>query len=193
MIRDHPEAIFQRSDIDRARVADVPRVDPVLICVDPPATSGPRADRCGIIVVGRAWLEGVTHAYILQDASLARVRPEVWAKRVVDLFHTHEADAILVESNQGGEMIETIIAQVDPDVPVRRRHAVRSKARRAAPVGLLYARGRVHHVGRFDALEDELCAFGTDTATGSPDRMDALVWGVSELLLNQHAPRLHFL
>ncbi|GLQ19670.1 DNA-packaging protein [Algimonas porphyrae] len=193
IVRDHPGAIFQRGDIDKARVKNAPPLGHILICVDPPATSGPKSDRCGIIVVGRARRDGTAHAYILQDATVSRARPETWARRVVDLFHAHAADAILVESNQGGEMIETVIAQVDADVPVQRRHAARSKARRATPVGLMYARSRVHHVGRLDDLEDELCAFGSDGAKGSPDRMDALVWGVSELLLQTQTPRLHFL
>lgn len=193
IVRDHAGAIFHRADIDRARVKAAPEMDRILICVDPPATSGPKADRCGIIVVGRSTCDDIKSAYILQDATLSQARPDQWAQRVVALFHACEADAVLAESNQGGEMIETIIAQIDPDVPVLRRHASQSKARRATPVGLLYARGRVHHVGRLDALEDELCAFGGDGARQSPDRMDALVWGVSELLLKDVRPRLHFL
>jgi phage terminase large subunit-like protein len=99
----------------------------------------------------------------------------------------------LAETNQGGEMVEAVIHQIDPDVPVQRRHARRSKSTRAMPVGLLYARGRVHHVGRFDALEDELCAFGGPHQNGSPDRMDALVWAVADLLLRQSQPNLRFL
>lgn len=192
IVRDHPGAIFSRADIDQARVADAPPLDRILVALDPPATSGETADRCGLVVVGRTGEGSDAQAYVLRDASLPRAAPKVWAERAVALYHSYEADGILAESNQGGEMIEAVIHQIDPDVPVMRRHAKRSKRGRAAPVGLLYAGGRVHHVGVMKALEDELCAFGGPHQKGSPDRMDALVWGVSELLLAQSAPRLQF-
>jgi phage terminase large subunit-like protein len=193
IVRDHPGAIFNRADIDQARLITPPPLDRILVALDPPATSGERADRCGLVVVGRHGEGREAEAYILRDASLARAAPNIWAERAIALYHSYEADGILAESNQGGEMIETVIHQIDPDVPVLRRHATRSKRGRAAPVGLLYARGRVHHVGIMSALEDELCAFGGPHQKGSPDRMDALVWGVSELLLNRSEPRLRFL
>jgi len=193
IVRDHPGAIFQRADIDTARVTDAPLLDRIIIALDPPATSGRNADACGIIVVGRCGVGRKAEGYVLYDGSLSRARPEVWAARTVDLFHAYDADCILAETNQGGEMVEAVIHQIDPDVPVQRRHARRSKPTRAMPVGLLYARGRVHHVGRFDALEDELCAFGGPHQNGSPDRMDALVWAVADLLLRQSQPNLRFL
>lgn len=193
IVRDHPGAIFNRADIDSARVGTAPPLDRVLVALDPPATSGEAADRCGLVVVGRCGRGREAKAYVLRDASVARAAPTVWAERAVALYHSYEADGILAETNQGGEMIEAVIHQIDPDVPILRRHATRSKRGRATPVGLLYARVRVHHVGLMRELEDELCAFGGPYQTGSPDRMDALVWGVSELLLNQSAPRLQFI
>lgn len=193
IVRDHPGAIFSRADIDKSRVTEPPLLDCILVALDPPATSGETADHCGLVVVGRRGDGRDTQAYVLCDASLPRAAPQMWAERAIALYHSYEADGILAESNQGGEMIETVIHQIDPDVPVLRRHATRSKRGRATPVGLLYARGRVHHVGIMDALEDELCAFGGPHQNGSPDRMDALVWGVSELLLNRSEPRLQFL
>lgn len=193
IVRDHPGAIFSRADIDQTRVADAPPLDRILVALDPPATSGETADRCGLVVVGRKGEGRDAQTYVLRDGSLSRAAPKIWAERAVALYHGYEADGILAESNQGGEMIEAVIHQIDPDVPVIRRHAKRSKRGRAAPVGLLYARGRVHHVGVMKALEDELCAFGGPHQKGSPDRMDALVWGVSELILAQSAPRLQFL
>ncbi|WP_233354120.1 DNA-packaging protein [Algimonas arctica] len=193
IVRDHPGAIFARADIDQARVTQTPPLDRILVALDPPATSGETADHCGLVVVGRRGEGREADAYVLRDASLPRAAPDIWAERAIALYHSYEADGILAESNQGGEMIETVIHQIDPDVPVIRRHATRSKRGRATPVGLLYARGRVHHVGTMEALEDELCAFGGPHQNGSPDRMDALVWGVSELLLNQTEPRLQFL
>ncbi|MGB6318208.1 MAG: ATP-binding protein, partial [Litorimonas sp.] len=145
------------------------------------------------VVVGRHGTGRDAQAYVLHDGTLRGARPEGWAEAAVALFHQFEADAVLAETNQGGEMIEAVIREVGPDVPVLSRHARRSKRSRAMPVGLLYARGRVRHVGRMDALEDELCAFGGPAQAGSPDRMDALVWGVSELLLGTPAPKVRFL
>ena len=193
IVRDHPGAIFSRADIDSSRVQDAPPLERTLIALDPPATSGATADRCGLVVVGQSGEGRDAQAYVLRDASLQQAAPNIWAERAVALYHSYEADGILAESNQGGEMIEAVIHQIDPDVPVIRRHATRSKRGRATPVGFLYARGRVHHVGVMRALEDELCAFGGPHQKGSPDRMDALVWGVSELLLRQTVPKLRFL
>lgn len=192
IVRDHPDTVFQRSDIDETRVKEAPPLDRILIALDPPATSGKTSDGCGIIVLGRSGQGREAHAYILFDGSLDRAAPLQWSERVVALFHEFGAEAVLAETNQGGEMIETLLREVDPNVPVLRRHARVSKRGRAAPVGLLYSRGRVHHVGQMDRLEDELCAFGSPHQKGSPDRMDALVWGVAELLLDQTEPRIRF-
>ena len=193
IVRDHPDAIFHRGDIERNRVADPPELDSILVALDPPATSGPSSDGCGFVAVGQAGQGRKAHAYILQDASLDRASPSQWAEAVIALFQGVGAEAVLAETNQGGDMIETILSEIDPNVPVLRRHARRSKRGRAMPVGLLYARGRVHHVGRMDRLEDELCAFGGPHQMKSPDRMDALVWGVSELLLGRAEPKVRFL
>lgn len=192
IVRDHPGAIFSRADIDAHRVMEAPVLDRILVALDPPATSGKSSDACGIIVVGSCGQGRESKGYVLHDGSLPRARPEVWAAKAVALFEQFGAEAILAESNQGGEMIETVIAQIDPDVPVLRRHAKRSKRARAVPVGLLYARGRVHHAARMDVLEDELCGFGGPHQSGSPDRMDALVWGLTEVLLGPASPRLSF-
>ncbi|WP_298913626.1 terminase family protein [uncultured Algimonas sp.] len=191
IVRDHPGAVFARTDIDAHRVAEAPPLDRILVALDPPATSGPKADACGIVVAGAAGRGRKAQAYVLHDASVAGATPQAWAERAVAAYREFGAEAILAETNQGGEMIEAVIREVGPDVPVLRRHARRSKRGRAVPVGLLYARGRVRHVGRMDALEDELCSFGGPHASGSPDRMDALVWAVSELLLDRPAPKVH--
>ena len=194
IVRDHPGSVFQRAHIDETRVDAAPRLDRVLVCVDPPATSGKGADACGLVVVGSAGEGMDARGYVLFDATLERAAPEDWALRAVALAQQYGAEAVLAETNQGGEMVEAVIAQIDPDLPVLTRHATTSKRHRAVPVGLLYARGRVSHVGRFDALEDEMCAFGTPGRRGSPDRMDALVWGLRELLLESGArPRVRFL
>ncbi|MEM7729931.1 MAG: terminase family protein [Pseudomonadota bacterium] len=193
LVRDHPDAVFRRADMDAHRVDAAPPLDRIIVALDPPATSGPKSDACGLVVVGRAGQGREARAYVLHDGTVSGRRPESWAAAAVALYREFAAEAVLAETNQGGEMIEAVIGEVDPDVPVLRRHARQSKRGRAVPVGLLYARGRVSHVGRLDALEDELCAFGGPHQTGSPDRMDALVWAVSDLLLDQAAPKVHFL
>jgi phage terminase large subunit-like protein len=192
IVRDHPGAVFQRPHIDAGRVESPPALSRILVAIDPPATSHARSDACGIMVVGVT--DGDSpHAYVLHDGTLKRAEPLTWAQTAIALAHELGAEAILAETNQGGEMVAATLAQVDPDLPVLSRHARRSKRGRAVPVALLYARGRVHHVGRLDALEDEMCAFGSPAQSGSPDRVDALVWAVSELLLSTAAPRLTFL
>jgi phage terminase large subunit-like protein len=119
--------------------------------------------------------------YVLDDASVKRKRPLQWAQRVVDLYHTRSADRIVAEVNQGGDMVRTVIAQVDAEVPLKTVHATRGKKARAEPVAALYEQGRVSHVGAFPELEDEMCSVIGDGE--SPDRLDALVWAVTELLL----------
>jgi phage terminase large subunit-like protein len=193
IVRDHSGAIFSRADIDLHRVEQAPSLDYIVVSIDPPATSGPDADGCGLVVVGRTGRGMNAEAFVLQDGSLTNAAPGDWAAQAVSLYRLHAADAILAETNQGGEMIETILQTIDPDIPVLSRHARHSKRHRAMPVGLLYGRGRVHHVGRMDPLEDELCAFGGPHQRKSPDRMDALVWAITDLLLDQQAPHIRFL
>ncbi|MGH1571425.1 DNA-packaging protein [Methylobacterium sp. P31] len=181
LIADRDDGLWERAAIEAARVAVAPELARIVVAVDPPATSGARSDACGIVAAGRAG----TQAYVLADASLARATPQAWAGAALTLYHRLQADALVVEVNQGGEMAAAVLAQCDPAVPVTRVHATRGKYLRAEPVSLLYARGLIHHVGAFPALEDELCDFGPDGLSGgaSPDRLDALVWAITHLLL----------
>ena len=160
----------------------------IVVAVDPPATGTKRSDACGIVVAGRAG-EG---AVVLADLSFGPARPEEWARRAVAAFHEFGADCIVAETNQGGDMVKTVIAQEDADVPVRGVTARRGKWVRAEPVAALYANGRVAHRAGLTALEDEMCAFGADgMADGhSPDRVDALVWALTELMLGGREPRV---
>jgi phage terminase large subunit-like protein len=121
----------------------------------------------------------------LADATVKAAKPSVWAACAVALYHKLSADALVAEVNQGGEMVGQVIAQADASVPVVSVRATRGKYLRAAPVAQLYEQGRVRHASAFPALEDELCAFGPDglAGGGSPDRLDALVWAVTELAL----------
>lgn len=185
LIEDDPGALWQRGMFQRFEGGGIGRI---VVAVDPPVTGNARSDACGIVVAGRAG-EGVV---VLEDCSVRQVPPLVWARRVVAAFVAHQADAIVVEVNQGGDLVRALIAQVDASVPVREVRASRGKWLRAEPVAALYGRGLVSHVDGLTALEDEMCAFGVDgTSEGhSPDRVDALVWAVTELLLNDMRPRI---
>ena len=175
-------ALWSRSQLETLRVDLAPALQRIVIAVDPSAASHRRADACGIVAAG---ICGAGVIYVVADATRAAARPATWAAAAVALYHKLEADALVAEVNQGGEMVASVIAQVDAGVPVKSVRATRGKYLRAAPVAQLYEQGRVRHVGAFPALEDELCAFGPEGLAGgrSPDRLDALVWAVSELAL----------
>lgn len=187
LLEDVPGALWQRAQIDRLRVRTAPELERVVVAVDPPVSSTAGADECGIVVAGRA-KDG--HGYVLADASSQGETPAGWAARAVRAYYAHEADRIVVEVNQGGDMVKAVITQVDPTVPVRAIHATRGKYLRAEPVAALYEQGRVHHVGSLPKLEDQQCAltpdFDRSKAGYSPDRLDALVWALTDLMI---APR----
>jgi phage terminase large subunit-like protein len=186
-IEENPDALFRREVIEQNRVAIAPDLARVVVAVDPPA-GGKRGGRCGILAAGRA-TNGLI--YVLADHSLEAARPEAWARRAIEAFHAHQADALVVEVNQGGDMARSVIAALDEGVPVTAVRATRGKAIRAEPVAAFYAQGRVKHVGAMPALEDEMVAFGPDgLADGrSPDRLDALVWAVTELAVAREGGR----
>ncbi|KKC39821.1 ATP-binding protein [Devosia epidermidihirudinis] len=185
MIEDLPDALWQRSAFRRFAGGAVERI---LVAVDPPVTGTAKSDACGIVVAGRVG-EG---AVVLEDRTLKPAQPLAWARRAVAAFYAHGADAIVVEVNQGGDLVRSVIAQVDASVPVREVRANRGKWLRAEPVAALYGRGLVAHAAGLEALEDEMCAFGADGKSEghSPDRVDALVWALTELLLNDSRPRV---
>ena len=180
--------LFTRSAIESGRVMEAPDLDRIVVAVDPPASQGPKADECGIVVAGRAG----DAFYVLADRSVAHASPRRWAAAVIDAWQTHDADRIVAEVNQGGDMVGTILHQIAPHAPVAAVRATRGKTRRAEPVALLYERGLVRHVGHFPALEDQLVTLGATAA--SPDRADALVWAITELQREIGAgPRVTFL
>ena len=193
LIEDPEGALWTRSMIEAAQTREHPeRFDDLIIAVDPPATSGPASDACGIVAVGRADALGFgTRAFVLRDASVHGFRPLDWGARVAALAREVGASRIVAEANQGGEMVRAVLTSAGANVPVELCHARLGKRARAAPVAALYAKGQVAHVGVFRALEDEMCRFGADGFTGSPDRVDALVWAVTTLLVDRPgAPRL---
>lgn len=182
LIEDREDALWRRDEIERARLDVAPPLARIVVAVDPPASSGPKADACGIVAAGVSEA-GIAH--VLADASLRGARPTDWAARALGLHAALDADCLVAEVNQGGEMVTSVLHEVDPSVPVRTVRATRGKWLRAEPVAALYAQGRVRHVGTFPELEDELCDFGPEgLSTGrSPDRLDALVWALTALML----------
>lgn len=184
VLDDIPGALWNREILDTARVPESPEdLTRVIVAVDPAATSGEEADETGIVGVGTSVnADGSTHGYVLADRSL-RGTPEEWARKAVQLYRELSADRIVAEKNNGGEMVESVIKAVDRSVPVTLVSATRGKVVRAEPISALYEQGRIHHVGRFDKLEDQMCMFSQDMlrTEGSPDRVDALVWGFTEV------------
>lgn len=179
-IEDVPGALWKRSDIERLRVTKAPDLTRIVTALDPSATSG--GDEAGVITAGIGECscrgESEIHTFVLDDSSL-QGSPRAWAGAGVTAYHKFHADALVAEDNNGGEMVEVTVSTIPNAPPVRRIHASRGKHTRAEPVSTLYEQGKVHHVGTFARLEDELCSWlvGMD----SPNRMDALVWAVTEL------------
>jgi phage terminase large subunit-like protein len=178
LLEDIEGALWTRDIIDSTRVTQeqVPDMRRIVVAVDPSVTSGEDADACGIIIAG----EGTDgHGYIIADATrhgtpAATMREAVW------MFHKHSADVIVAEVNNGGDFVGNAIHAIDPDVPYRAVRASRGKQVRAQPISALYEQGKVHHVGSFPELEDEMVTWIPEDPA-SPNRMDALVWGLTEL------------
>jgi len=168
-----PGALWKRSDIDDTRVTKHPDLVRILVGVDPSATSG--GDEAGVITAGK---DADDHGYVIADDSL-QGSPNTWAKAAVSAYHKHQADGIVAESNQGGEMVQETINTVDPTVPVTLVHASRGKATRAEPVAARYEQGKIHHCGDYPILENEMCLWIPGQA--SPNRMDSLAWVISAL------------
>jgi phage terminase large subunit-like protein len=180
LVSDNPDALWRRDTIELNRRKLAPDMKRIVVAVDPPATSHAKSNACGIVCVG---LGADGRCYVLEDASVKRMRPLQWAQRVVDVYNRWNADRIVAEVNQGGEMVRELLTQVDAAVPIKTVHATRGKRARAEPVAAFYEQGRVSHVGGFTALEDEMCSVIGEGA--SPDRLDALVWAVTELMLRK--------
>ena len=192
LIADPEGALFVRSKIDQSRVFAAPAMADIVVAVDPPATSGPRADACGIVAAGIAEADGFgRRCFVLGDASAPGLRPHDWASRAVALAEAVGASMIIAEANQGGEMVRQTLMSAGCRLPVRLVHARLGKRARALPVALLYEQGKVAHVGLLATLEDQMCRFGAEGFTGSPDRVDALVWAVWALMLERgEGPRI---
>jgi phage terminase large subunit-like protein len=185
LLEDVEGALWKRALLEQAREhGPVPPAVRVVVAVDPPASAD--GDECGIIVAALGE-DGIGR--VLADCSIGKASPAQWAQRVTDAARQWEADRVVAEANQGGAMVESVLRAADEAVPVKLVHASRGKVARAEPVAALYAAGRVRHVGVFARLEDQLCGLlvgGAYAGPGkSPDRADAAVWALTELLLGR--------
>ena len=196
MLADVPGALWQREQFEAISFDIRPAMDRVIVAVDPPA--GSDGDECGIVVVGCV-MDGPPvdwRGYVLADRSVQAGTPLQWAQAAVAAAHDFGADRIVAEVNQGGAMVEQMIRQVDPMIAYRAVHASRGKAARAEPVSALYEQGRIRHARGLEALEDQMCQMTQAgfEGKGSPDRVDALVWALTDAVLEPaktyRAPRM---
>jgi len=180
LLEDMEGALWQRDMIEGSRRPAPDKLERIVVAVDPPVTSGESADACGIIVAGRC-RDG--HGYILADKSAQGLSPNGWASRALGAYEAFHCDRMVAEVNNGGDLVETILRQQSPHLAYRAVRASRGKLTRAEPIAALYERGLVHHCTSLPELEDELCSYTGGRADKSPDRMDALVWALTDLLL----------
>lgn len=194
MLDDNPNALWQRAQIDNLRIRkeEMPELSRIVVAIDPSVHDGKKDDgdqraEAGIIAAGIGRVKGEIHGYVLADWTVYG-SPAEWAGAAVQLYHDLKADRIVAETNQGGAMVEGTVRAVDKKVSYKGVHASRGKVVRAEPVSALYEKDRVHHVGGFAQLEDELCDWMPGMA--SPNRLDALVWAITELMLEGKDRRL---
>lgn len=179
ILEDMPGALWTRAMLDTCRVTQSPQLTRIVVAVDPEATATETSAETGIIVAG---LGSDKQGYVFDDRTL-KGSPHAWASQTVAAYHSHKADRIIYEANQGGDMVAHTLHSVDPNVPLTAVHASRGKQARAEPVAALYEQGRIHHIGLFADLEDQLCNWTPNSGQASPDRLDALVWALTDLML----------
>lgn len=187
LLDDVEGALWTTAMLERQRKQNTPELDRIVVAVDPPVTGHAGSDECGILVVGVVMSGdiGDWQVYVLEDATIRAASPTAWAHVAVAAMDSWNADRLVAEVNQGGDLVAEVIRQVDPNVPYKTVHAARGKVVRAEPVAALYEQGRVFHVGDLGALEDQMCQMSLQgfQGKGSPDRVDALVWAIHELVI----------
>jgi phage terminase large subunit-like protein len=179
LLEDNPGALWHHDQIDKLRVERPPELDRIVIGVDPAVTSTEDSAETGIIAAARG-KERPPHFYILADLSL-RGSPDTWAERAVYAYRAYQAERLVGEVNNGGDLVEAVLRTKDLRFAYKAVRASRGKLTRAEPIAALYEQGRVHHVGTFGTLEDQMSDFDPNVAQRSPDHMDALVWALWEL------------
>jgi len=176
IIDDIEGALWSHSIIEDQRVTEAPEMQRIVVSIDPAVTSGENSDETGIIISGR----GVDNRYYVIDDISGRMSPDAWAQKAVNAYHEHDADKIVAEVNNGGDLVERLIRTVESGVPYKAIRSSRGKLLRAEPISALYEQGKVSHLGVFSELEQQMCGYTPETAK-SPDRLDALVFGITEL------------
>ena len=179
ILSDNPDALWKRDEIDNDRVFEHPDLYRIVVGVDPEATKTEDSAETGIITAGISNQKKPEHAYVLSDDSI-RGTPKEWGTAAITAYHKFKADVLVAEVNNGGDMVEAVIHNIDPNVNVKKVHASKGKYTRAEPISAIYEQNRVHHVGVFPELEDQCCEWVPGEK--SPDRLDALVWCISELI-----------
>jgi phage terminase large subunit-like protein len=201
LLEDVDGALWTTAMLDRGRVDSLPQFSRIVVAIDPSVSDGKGSDECGIVVVG-AVIDGPPQnwrAVVLEDASLQRASPDTWARAAIAAMDRHKADRLVAEVNQGGALVTSVIRGIDALVPIKTVHAVQGKSMRAEPVAALYEQGRVAHVRGLHTLEEQMCKMTAQgyLGKGSPDRVDALVWALTELLVeparNWRAPQVRTL
>jgi phage terminase large subunit-like protein len=182
VLDDAPGALWKRERIESLRVTRHPPLVRIVVAVDPSVSQTSEAAETGIVVMG---LGEDGHGYVLEDASLIKPSPKEWGAAAVTAYNTREADVIVGEVNNGGDLVESNVESIEKNVPFRQVRASRGKQIRAEPIATLYEKepGRIHHVGVFPTLEDQLCQWEPGVSTWSPNRLDALVWAATELMM----------
>lgn len=193
LIADREDGLWRREQLEALVVRKPGPLGRIVVAVDPPASGEAKHSCCGIVAAG---LDAEGRAVVLADGSQEGASPSGWAGAVSRLYRRFDADCVVAEINQGGDMVTSVLRTVDSTLPVRQVRATRGKWLRAEPVAALYEQGRVVHAGHFAALEDQMCDFGPDGLSSgrSPDRLDALVWALTELLLGRRgSPQIRHL
>ena len=193
IVEERMTGLWKRSHIAQSRLLARPELSRIVVAVDPPVSATAGSDSCGIIIAG---LGIDKRGYVIGDRTIQGRDPATWAHAAVAAYHDYAADRIVVETNQGGDLVVQVFKGIDANLPIKKVHASRGKFLRAEPIATLYAEGRVAHVGEFPELERQMCDFAADgLAHGkSPDRLDALVWALTELMLiSQRQPLLRWM
>ena len=179
MLDDNPDALWVRDQIEKLRVLQHPPLTRVVVAIDPQGSNKPESAETGIVVAG---LGEDDHGYVLGDSTI-RGTPDQWGRAAVTAYYRFQANKIIGEVNNGGDMVEHTVSTVDPKIPFEQVRATRGKYLRAEPISALYEQGKVHHVGVFPELEDQMCEWVPGST--SPDRLDALVWALTNLMIGK--------
>ncbi|WP_458792467.1 DNA-packaging protein [Yoonia sp. MH D7] len=187
LLTDVQGALWSYAPLAACQVQRLPKLDRIVVAIDPPVTGSKNSDDCGIVVAG-AVTQGPPQdwcVFVIEDATVSAASPNAWAKAAIAAMERHGADRLVAEVNLGGEMVETILRQESPMVPFRSVHASKGKVARAEPVAALYEQGRVRHLRGLSQLEDQMCQMTTAgfEGRGSPNRVDALVWAIYDLMI----------